>query len=99
MENNTAMKDFLIHIREKRNILTRDYQNGRADYYVVRIFEMLEAEAFSRLEKEKEQIETAHFIGSMRPSNDPYESALKYYEKTYGSQAPQRLNQVNGKNN
>lgn len=45
---------------------------------------MIEDKIESLFGIEKEQIETAHFIGSMRPSNDPYESALKYYEKNYG---------------
>ena len=86
MENNTAMKDFLIHIREKRNILTRDWQNGHGHYYVVRIFEMLEAEAFRRLEKEKEQIKDAYIDGCM---GEMYElsatyTAEEYYNATYG---------------
>ena len=86
MENNTAMKDFLIHIREKRNILTRDWQNGHGHYYVVRIFEMLEAEAFRRLEKEKEQIKEAYIdgcIGEMYEVSATY-TAEQYYNATYG---------------
>ena len=88
MENKTAMKDFLIHIREKRNILTRDYQNGRADYYVVRIFEMLEAEAFKMLEKEKEQIKGAWLSGqddgaTICTPNQHYPDE-DYYNETYG---------------
>ena len=93
MANKTAMQDFLIHIREKRNILTRDYQNGRADYYVVRIFEMLEAEAFRRLENEKEQIKDAYLEASKQtcwsygeePPSDDNIYAEDYYNKTYAN--------------
>ncbi len=84
MENNTAMKDFLIHIREKRNILTRDWQNGHGHYYVVRIFEMLEAEAFKRLEKEREQIEAAYNYGYL----DYQINAAQYYDVNYGTPTP-----------
>ena len=98
MENRTAMKDFLIHIREKRNILTRDWQNGHGHYYVVRIFEMLEAEAFRRLEKEKEQIIDARVSGfassaegwngeipCMKWSEMVRETKCEeYYNETYG---------------
>lgn len=102
MENNTAMKDFLIHIREKRNILTRDWQNGHGHYYVVRIFEMLEAEAFRRLEKEKEQIKSAceegfmwsaegwngEMISYYKDGNETLESHKEeYYNETYVTNA------------
>ena len=52
----TAMYDFLVHIRKMKNQLMSDYQNGNASYYMVRIFDTLEAQAFSRLEMEKEQM-------------------------------------------
>ena len=88
-KNKTAMQDFLVHIREKRNVITRDYQNGRADYYVVRIFEMLEADCFSRLEKEKEQIKNAYKAGcvdEMWELKDT-ENEEHYYNKTYVTDA------------
>lgn len=87
-KNKTAMQDFLIHIREKRNVITRDYQNGRADYYVVRIFEMLEADCFSRLEKEREQIVDAYNYGYLDYQILAHDDATQYYEVNYGTPTP-----------
>ena len=77
------MHNFLIHIREKKNILTRDWQNGRADYYVIRIFDMLESEAFNLLEMEKQQIIDACHHG-VDYEKSPYKNAEEYYDETYG---------------
>ena len=71
MENKTAMQQMLEWVRKT---LPMDLDTPR----------MIEDKIELLLEREKEQIETAHFIGLMRTSNDPYKSTLKYYEKNYG---------------
>jgi argininosuccinate lyase len=83
MKDKTAMQDFLENIRNKKNTISRDVQNGHGHYYVIRIFEILEAECFSKLEKEKEQIREAYYRGV----RDEWEGAGKdfedYYKQTY----------------
>lgn len=89
MKDKTAMQDFLENIRNKKNTISRDVQNGHGHYYVIRIFEILEAECFSRLEKEKEQmIEFAmhlHKVDDSKTGTDILmDEAEQYYNKIYG---------------
>jgi hypothetical protein len=87
MENKqTAMMDFAVHLRQMKNQLMKDYQNQRADYYVVRIFEGLELKALGFLGQEKEQIVNAHIHGDENHtfnSSKIEEYANDYYKETY----------------
>ena len=91
----TAMYDFLIHLRLMKNQLQRDYQNQRADYYMVRILEGLELKAIGFLAQEKEQINEAWENGFMSTGEGwngeiPPEchgevlDTEQYYNETYG---------------
>lgn len=90
MENKqTAMMDFAVHIRQMKNQLMKDYQNQRADYYVVRIFEGLELKALGFLGQEKEQIKDAWLSGQDDGATictpNQYYPDEKYYNETYES--------------
>jgi hypothetical protein len=88
MENNqTAMYDFLVHIRKMKNQLMREYQNQRADYYMVRIFDGLELKAHGFLTQEKEQIIDAYKICDNGNASD--EDGEQYYNETYGNKITQ----------
>jgi hypothetical protein len=80
MDNKTAMQDFLENIRNKKNTISRDVQNGHGHYYVIRLFEILEAECFSRLEKEKEQIKDAWLDGFKSSAEGWNGEMLPYYK-------------------
>jgi 6-pyruvoyl-tetrahydropterin synthase len=82
-KNKTVMQDFLENIRNKKNAISRDVQNGHGHYYVIRIFEILEAEAFSLLEKEKEQIKDAYGDG-LNAHRTNFCNREEYYNETYG---------------
>ncbi len=82
MGNKTAMQDFLENIRNKKNTISRDVQNGHGHYYVIRLFEILEAECFSRLEKEKEQIKDAYDKGVYNVH--PFHNSEEFYNAIYG---------------
>ena len=105
MENKTVMQDFLENIRNKKNTISRDVQNGHGHYYVIRLFEILEAECFSRLEKEKEQIKDAYLEASKQtcwsygedaPSDDNV-YAEEYYNKTYANDTTKGLPEEDSK--
>lgn len=80
MSKQTAMYDFAIHIRKMKHQLMREYQDRRADYYVVRLFEGLELKALGYLGQEKEQIEDA-YMDAYGNSKEPED----YYNETYGN--------------
>lgn len=82
----TAMYDFMTHIREMKNQLMKDWQNQRADYYMVRILEGLELKAYGFLTQEKEQIEDAYRVGKVEASmtNEGSTTGEQYYNETYG---------------
>jgi hypothetical protein len=90
MENNqTAMYDFMVHIRKMKIQLMREYQNQRADYYMVRIFDGLELKAHGFLAQEKEQIEDAFIQGVVSDcllEQDERLFAEQYYQETYGKE-------------
>jgi hypothetical protein len=88
MANKTAMQDFLENIRNKKNTISRDVQNGHGHYYVIRLFEILEAECFSKLEKEKEQIIDAYNYGYLDYQILAHDDATQYYEVNYGKPKP-----------
>jgi hypothetical protein len=62
---------------------------------------MIEDKIESLLKVEKEQIIGAHNDGALMayalPFNAPFKKGEEYYNETYGSQAPQRLEKDNGK--
>lgn len=105
MENKTVMQDFLENIRNKKNTISRDVQNGHGHYYVIRLFEILEAECFSRLEKEKEQIKNAYLEASKQtcwsygedPPSDDNIYAEEYYNKTYANDTTKGLPEEDSK--
>jgi hypothetical protein len=105
MENKTVMQDFLENIRNKKNTISRDVQNGHGHYYVIRLFEILEAECFSRLEKEKEQIKYAYLEASKQtcwsygedPPSDDNVYAEEYYNKTYANDTTKGLPEEDSK--
>lgn len=91
MENKqTAMYDFLVHIRKMKKQLMSDYQNGNASYYMVKIFEGLELKAYGFLAQEKEQIIDAHGIknrGGFKSNGNFFVDEFtgeQYYNETYG---------------
>ena len=71
----------------------------------IKIDSKVHEEAFFIFEQakqiEKEQIIGAHNAGALMayalPFNAPFKKGEEYYNETYGSQAPQRLEKDNGK--
>lgn len=84
VDKQTAMYDFLVHIRKMKNQLMREYQNQRADYYMVRIFDGLELKAHGFLAQEKEQ--TIEFADEYADAvmGGCIKRAEEYYNETYG---------------
>ena len=81
------MCDFMVHLRLIKNQLLREYQNQRADYYMVRILEGLELKAHGFLAQEKEQIKEAFWNGDNSDcinEQNSFEFAEQYYNDTYG---------------
>lgn len=62
---------------------------------------MIEEKIETLLVKEKEQIVKANDAGAIMvyalPFNAPFKKGEEYYNETYGSQAPQRLSEADGK--
>jgi hypothetical protein len=78
----TAMYDFMVHLRLIKNQLLREYQNQRADYYMVRILEGLELKAHGFLTQEKEQLIDAFTSGEHQQGFE--NEAELFYNETYG---------------
>jgi hypothetical protein len=83
----TAMYDFLVHIRKMKNQLMREYQNQRADYYMVRIFDGLELKVHGFLAQEKEQIIDSFDEGFKYDIHNG--GGEQYYNETYGNKITQ----------
>jgi hypothetical protein len=88
VDKQTAMYDFLVHLRLMKNQLMREYQNQRADYYMVRILEGLELKAHGFLAQEKEQIiEFANEYADHKYYGT--KTAEEYYNETYENKITQ----------